>query len=85
MEGIIDVGAGATTLIDSLVENGYEVTVLDISSEALRILSNRHGTICNTSTMTYQSIRTRKYEIWHDRAVLHFLLNQMTESNMSQT
>ena len=41
---IIDVGAGATTLIDSLVENGYEVTVLDISSEALRILSNRHGT-----------------------------------------
>ena len=40
---IIDVGAGATTLIDSLVENEYDVTVLDISSKALQILSDRHG------------------------------------------
>jgi len=74
---IIDVGAGATTLIDSLVENGYDVTVLDISSEALRILSNRHG-----NNLQYingdlsKALELGQYEIWHDRAVLHFLLNQ---------
>ena len=51
---IIDVGSGATTLIDSLVENGYEVTVLDISSESLRILSNRRTErICITSMVIY--------------------------------
>ena len=50
---IIDVGAGATTLIDSLVENGYEVTVLDISSEACVSYRIDTGRICNTSTMTY--------------------------------
>ncbi len=73
---IIDVGAGATTLIDSLVDNGYDITVLDISSEALRILSNRHG-----KNLKYihgdlsKTLDLGEYEIWHDRAVLHFLLN----------
>ena len=74
---IIDVGAGASTLIDTLVENGYDVTVLDISSEALRILSNRHG-----ENLKYikgdlsNALELGDYEIWHDRAVLHFLLDQ---------
>jgi len=74
---IIDVGAGATTLIESLVNNGYDVTVLDISSEALRILSNRHG-----NNLEYirgdlsKKLDLGGYEIWHDRAVLHFLLNE---------
>ena len=73
---IIDVGAGATTLIDSMVDNGYDITVLDISSEALRILSNRHG-----KNLKYihgdlsKTLDLGEYEIWHDRAVLHFLLN----------
>ena len=74
---MIDVGAGATTLIDSLVENGYDVTVLDISSEALRILSNRHGTnLQYINGDLSKALELGKYEIWHDRAVLHFLLNQ---------
>ena len=74
---IIDVGAGTTTLVDTLVGNGYDVTVLDISSEALRILSNRHG-----NTMNYihgnltQVIELAEFDIWHDRAVLHFLLDE---------
>ena len=42
-KNLIDVGAGTTTLIDSLVDDNYDVTVLDISSEALRLLSKRHG------------------------------------------
>ena len=74
---IIDVGAGASTLIESLVDNGYDVTVLDISSEALRILSNRHG-----NNLEYirgdlsKKLDLGAYEIWHDRAVLHFLLDE---------
>ena len=73
---VIDVGAGATTLIDSLAENGYDVTVLDISSEALRILSNRHGTnLQYINGDLSKSLELGEYEIWHDRAVLHFLLN----------
>ena len=74
---IIDVGAGATTLIDSLVENGYDVTVLDISSEALRILSKRHGTnLQYINGDLSKALELGQYEIWHDRAVLHFLLNK---------
>ena len=68
-------GAGTTTLIDSLLENKYDVTVLDISSEALRTLSKRHG-----NNMTYihgdltKELKLGQFNIWHDRAVLHFLL-----------
>tara|TARA_B100001564_G_scaffold316329_1_gene291658 strand:+ start:11070 stop:11663 length:594 start_codon:yes stop_codon:yes gene_type:complete len=73
---IIDVGSGATTLIDTLVENEYDVTVLDISSEALRILSNRHGkNLKFIHGDLSKPLELGDYEIWHDRAVLHFLLS----------
>ena len=79
---MIDVGAGATTLIDSLVENEYDVTVLDISSEALRILSNRYGKNLNyIHGDLSKPLELGDYEIWHDRAVLHFLLNQSDKQN----
>jgi 2-polyprenyl-3-methyl-5-hydroxy-6-metoxy-1,4-benzoquinol methylase len=74
---LIDVGAGATTIVDALLENDYQVTVLDISSEALRILSKRHGI-----NMEYihgdltNDLELGNFDIWHDRAVLHFLLNE---------
>jgi 2-polyprenyl-3-methyl-5-hydroxy-6-metoxy-1,4-benzoquinol methylase len=74
---IIDVGAGATTLVDTLLSNDYDVTVLDVSSEALRILSKRHGT-----NMQYiqgdltDELKLGIFDIWHDRAVLHFLLKE---------
>lgn len=74
---IIDVGAGATTLVDTLLSNDYEVTVLDVSSEALRILSKRHGTNMNyvKGDLT-DKLQLGLYDIWHDRAVLHFLLHE---------
>ena len=74
---LIDVGAGATTIVDALLENDYQVTVLDISSEALRILSKRHGI-----NMEYihgdltNDLELGHFDIWHDRAVLHFLLSE---------
>jgi len=74
---IIDVGAGTTTLVDTLVANSYDVTVLDISSEALRILSNRHGKNINyIQGNLSESLVLEHFDIWHDRAVLHFLLNE---------
>lgn len=74
---IIDVGSGVTTLVDTLLANEYDVTVLDISSEALRILSKRNGTnmIYLQGDLT-KDLQLEEYEIWHDRAVLHFLLKE---------
>lgn len=74
---IIDVGAGTTTLVDTLLENGYSLTVLDLSAEALRILSKRHGNNINYvhGDLT-KELGLEGFEIWHDRAVLHFLLKE---------
>lgn len=74
---IIDVGSGATTLVDTLLSNDYEVTVLDVSSEAIRILSKRHGNNMNyvQGDLT-KELELKQHDIWHDRAVLHFLLNE---------
>lgn len=74
---IIDVGAGTTTLVDTLLENGYSLTVLDISAEALRILSKRHGNNINyVHGDITKELGLEGFEIWHDRAVLHFLLEE---------
>ena len=76
-ENIIVVGAGATTIVDTLLENDYQVTVMDISSEALRILSKRHGTNMNYIHGDLTSeLELGEYNVWHDRAVLHFLLHE---------
>ena len=74
---IIDVGAGATTLIDSLVENEYDVTVLGYS-KALQILSDRHG-----ENLKYihgdlsKSLDLGEYDIWHDRYSTSFFVNKI--------
>ena len=74
---IIDVGAGATTLVDTLLLDDYDVTVLDVSSEALRILSKRHGTnLQYVQGDLTENLKLGIFDIWHDRAVLHFLLNE---------
>ena len=76
-ERIIDVGAGATTLVQSLIDREYQVTVLDISSKALEILSSRHGNAVEykLGDLTSQ-LELGEYDIWHDRAVLHFLIEE---------
>ena len=74
---IIDVGAGATTLVQSLIDREFQVTVLDISSEALQILSSRHGDAIQYKLGDLSSqLELGEYDIWHDRAVLHFLLEK---------
>lgn len=75
---IIDVGGGASTLVDHLIDEGYEkIAVLDISERALHASRDRLGkkglrVLWHESDIT--SFRPpSKYVLWHDRAVFHFL------------
>jgi hypothetical protein len=76
--GVIDVGGGASVLVDFLLSNGFtDLTVLDISSCALRASRERvgadaHVTWVAHNLLTWEPART--YDLWHDRAVFHFLL-----------
>lgn len=75
---IIDVGGGEATLVDDLISAGYQhVDVLDLSATALRDASARVGAtsaarwLCGDVT-TY-AFEPQAYDLWHDRAVFHFL------------
>lgn len=76
---IIDVGGGASTLPDDLLMEGYKnITVLDISSEAFKVSRNRLGNKANLihwleADVTQVSLKPNYYDLWHDRAVFHFL------------
>ena len=76
---IIDVGGGASTLVDDLLANGYEhVTVLDISGAALQVAQQRLGPLASKVTWMEANIIEADlpesfYDVWHDRAVFHFL------------
>ncbi len=80
---ILDVGAGATTLIDFLIDNGYtNITVADISEVALEKLKGRLGSersllvkwIIDDLTQPKYISKLKHVSLWHDRAVLHFLV-----------
>ena len=76
---IIDVGGGASTLIDDLLDAGYRsITVLDISEKALSSAKARLGKKVGLVTwldgdITSVDLPTHSYELWHDRAAFHFL------------
>ena len=76
---IIDVGGGASTLVDDLVAEGYtDLTVLDLSAAALsaarRRLGAREGGVrWIEADITSVDLPASRYDIWHDRAVFHFL------------
>jgi len=76
-QGVLDVGGGASLLVDRLLGRGFtDVTVLDISSAALSAAQRRVGTD-HRVTWIVQDLQSwqprRRYDVWHDRAVLHFL------------
>jgi SAM-dependent methyltransferase len=79
---IIDVGGGDSTLVDALVEEGYQhVTVLDIAGAALMRARERLGHRADQVTwleadITVASLPAHRYDVWHDRAVFHFLTDQ---------
>jgi len=76
---IIDVGGGESTLVDDLLAGGYRnVSVLDISSTALTVAKARIGAAADTvhwlsGDVTTFAFPRHHYDVWHDRAVFHFL------------
>jgi trans-aconitate methyltransferase len=76
-DSLIDVGGGASTLVDALVDRGYtDLTVLDISAEGLRTAQRRLGDTAQRVRWLTADLRSwepdRTWAVWHDRAVLHF-------------
>ena len=76
---IIDIGGGASTFVDDLLAAGYrDVTVLDVSAEALHAAQRRLGERTASvawieADITEAALPRQAYDIWHDRAVFHFL------------
>lgn len=82
---IIDVGAGASTLVDHLIAAGYDdITLLDISNAALEIVRARVGAMAAhlawlIGDITTISLERHRYDVWHDRAVFHFLTDPLQQ------
>ena len=75
---IIDIGGGASRLVDALVDEGFEaVTVLDLSKEALATARARLGARGAKVRWVVADVTTwepsETYDVWHDRAAFHFL------------
>lgn len=78
---IIDIGGGVSRLVDTLIERGYsDITVLDVSETALRNARQRLGAKAGRVRWIQADIVTWEppvlYDVWHDRAVLHFLTEE---------
>lgn len=79
---IIDVGGGASTLVDDLLREGYaSLTVLDLSGAALAAARTRLGQRASEVTwleadITKVGLPAQAYDVWHDRAVFHFLTSE---------
>lgn len=74
-DSIIDIGGGASYLVDNLRQRGFvDITLLDISPDALAESQQRNGDSLNyIATDITQWTPQRTYALWHDRAVFHFL------------
>ena len=76
---IIDVGGGESTLVDDLLLRGYvNITVLDISQGAIDVTRSRLGSAADqvhwiAADITEFELEPQAYDLWHDRAVFHFL------------
>jgi 2-polyprenyl-3-methyl-5-hydroxy-6-metoxy-1,4-benzoquinol methylase len=76
---IIDVGGGESTLVDDLLARGYEnLTFLDVSQTAVDVTKKRLGQAAErihwlVADITEVQLPSHAYDVWHDRAVFHFL------------
>jgi len=79
---IIDVGGGASTLVDHLLDEGYSaITVLDVSASGLDVARQRLGDRADMVRWVEADITTVDlgddcFDIWHDRASIHFLTDE---------
>jgi 2-polyprenyl-3-methyl-5-hydroxy-6-metoxy-1,4-benzoquinol methylase len=84
---IIDVGGGASVLVDDLLFQGYQdVTVLDLSGAAIATARSRLGDRAETvqwieANILDVQLPAAAYDVWHDRAVFHFLTTPLAVKN----
>lgn len=84
---IIDIGTGASTLADDLLDRGYSnLTLLDISATGLEHIRTRLGNrseniVFLTGNITTVEMPEPAYDLWHDRAVFHFLTDKDGRNN----
>jgi len=79
---ILDVGGGASLLVDRLLEAGFgRVGVLDISGTALRLARERLGRVAERVDWIEEDLlgysSAASWDVWHDRAVFHFLVDPL--------
>ena len=78
---IIDVGGGASRLVDRLLDTGFtDLTVLDLSAAALTYAGKRLGARAGDVTWIEADVIDHefgeRFDLWHDRAVFHFLCEE---------
>ena len=76
---VLDVGGGASALAETLVRRGFhDVSVLDVSERALDACRQRLGSDAERTHLLHHDVLawrpSRRYDLWHDRAVLHFFV-----------
>ncbi|MDP3022419.1 MAG: class I SAM-dependent methyltransferase [Sulfuricurvum sp.] len=87
---VIDIGAGASTFVDGLIEYGFKnITLLDLSNEALTITKKRLKDKAHIPNYLVEDITAvslpQRYDLWHDRAAFHFLLDENEQQSYIQT
>ena len=85
----LDVGAGASRLVDTLLEEGFgPLAVMDLSGAALAASRQRLGDRSNEVTWVEADVTRWKpdqtYALWHDRAVFHFLTEAVDRAAYAQ-
>ena len=88
---IMDVGGGASTLVDDLLREGYRnLTALDISHAALQAAQERLGSDAAKvrwleADITQVELPSASVDVWHDRAVFHFLTDAQDRQRYVRT
>lgn len=87
--GVIDVGGGASVLVDFLLDAGFsKLAVLDISAAALEHARRRLGKRADSVEWLEADVTTfqpaRQFGLWHDRAVFHFLTDEVDRQKYVQ-
>jgi trans-aconitate methyltransferase len=80
-EAVVDIGGGASVVVDHLVESGFsDVSVLDVSKVGLERAQDRLGPAAARVHWLHRDIfdwaPERRFDLWHDRAVFHFLTGE---------
>ena len=88
-DSVINVGGGASPLAGALLDRGFrDVTVLDISPAAVRLAWRQLGPRAGQVHWLVADVRgwqpERRYQAWHDRAVLHFMTTKAEQQQYAQ-